>query len=62
MLGAGDFAVSWSAFPRLALQGLPAWLLGSLIVGFVLGMAVFWLTLLVMAPLRRHAAAAGEPA
>lgn len=47
---------SWSALPGLAWEWLPAWLLGSIVVGFVLGLAVLGLTLLVTAPLVRELA------
>jgi uncharacterized protein (DUF2062 family) len=48
-----EFKLEWSEIPRLAWQWLPAWLLGSCVVGLVLALAVFGATLLATMPLRR---------
>jgi uncharacterized protein (DUF2062 family) len=43
-----DLAIpAWTAWPIFAWHWFSAWLLGSLILGFVLAATVFWLTLLL---------------
>ncbi len=56
-----ELGAEGSLVPHMAWRWLPAWLLGSVVVGFVLGMAVFGAALVLLSPLAKRTAKTAQP-